>query len=271
MSNEDLVLAIQNGEDRMEELWQQTERLVRWKAKRIMTTLNGRGGVEFDDLYQSGYPALVEAVRTYRSEHGSFATWYMFFLKTAFAETGGYRTKAAHNEPLNRSFSLDAPISEDDDGTMIELIADPAGQQGQDNVEESLWHQQLHQAVETVFKELPPQYREVMEKRYFEGLSRDEVAEDLKVSSERIRQIEQKGIRILRKPGVVCHLKPFYEFDYYCGTGLSTYRRKGLSVQEQYMIIREEQEKREARLRREAAQRLYEQIRQNRLTETGRL
>ena len=47
MSNEDLVLAIQNGEDRMEELWQQTERLVRWKAKRIMSTLNGRGGVEF--------------------------------------------------------------------------------------------------------------------------------------------------------------------------------------------------------------------------------
>ena len=39
MSNEELVAAIQAGEDRMGELWEQVERLVQWKANRIMTAL----------------------------------------------------------------------------------------------------------------------------------------------------------------------------------------------------------------------------------------
>ena len=31
MSNEELVAAIQSGEDRMGQLWEQVERLVKWK------------------------------------------------------------------------------------------------------------------------------------------------------------------------------------------------------------------------------------------------
>ena len=54
MSNEELVAAIQSGEDRMGELWAQVEKLVMWKAHRVMTALDGRGGVEFDDLFNLG-------------------------------------------------------------------------------------------------------------------------------------------------------------------------------------------------------------------------
>lgn len=62
MSNEELVAVIQAGaSERMGELWQQVERLVSWKVSRVMTALNGRGGVEFEDLYHSGYPAMVAA------------------------------------------------------------------------------------------------------------------------------------------------------------------------------------------------------------------
>lgn len=63
MSNEELVAVIQAGvPERMGELWDQVERLVSWKASRVMTALNGRGGVDFDDLYQSGYPPKLSTL-----------------------------------------------------------------------------------------------------------------------------------------------------------------------------------------------------------------
>ena len=57
MSIEEMVAAIQAGAvDRIGELWERVEGLVKWKAKQIMTALQGCAGrgVEFDDLCQSG-------------------------------------------------------------------------------------------------------------------------------------------------------------------------------------------------------------------------
>lgn len=63
MTNEELVLKIQSGEqDRLPELWEQVERFVASRAQRLMTLyangyMTNNGGVEFDDLYNSGYIA----------------------------------------------------------------------------------------------------------------------------------------------------------------------------------------------------------------------
>ena len=93
MSSEELVVKIQAGAvELMGQLWEQVERLVKWKAKRIMTVLEGcpGRGVEFEDLYQSGYLAMVAAVNTYDpAAGGAFSTWLMYHLKTAFAEATG--------------------------------------------------------------------------------------------------------------------------------------------------------------------------------------
>ena len=105
VSNEELVAKIQAGSvELMSELWERVERLVKWKAKRVMTVLEGCPGrsVEFADLYQSGYLAMVEAVDTYDPVTGaSFCTWLMYHLKTVFAEVTGYRTQKGRQEPLN--------------------------------------------------------------------------------------------------------------------------------------------------------------------------
>lgn len=50
MSNEELVAAIQAGDqNRMGELWEQTERFIAWKARRVMTTLEVNSTVEVDE------------------------------------------------------------------------------------------------------------------------------------------------------------------------------------------------------------------------------
>ena len=266
MSNEQLVAEIQAGAvERMGELWDQVERLAKWKANHIMTVLEGcpGRGVEFEDLYQTGYLAMVKAAETYSPAAGSaFSTWFMYHLKTAFAEATGYRTQKGRKDPLNNSLSLDTPLTDDaDSDDLMDVVADPAGLQWQESLEESMWRKELQEAMETALSTLPEQYREILRLRYWENMTLTEVGDLRGVGYERVRQMENKAIRQLQKPGVACHLRPFLDFDFYCGTGLGAFLYGGMSVQERYLMIEEERKERAERRRREQE----EQERQHRV------
>jgi len=257
VSNEELVAEIQAGAvELMSQLWEQVEGLVKWKAKRIMTALEGSPGrgVEFDDLYQSGYLAMVAAVNTYDpSAGGAFSTWLMYHLKNAFAEATGYRTKSGQNEPLNNSFSLDKTVDDEADGTTFgEFIPDPKAAATMLCVEERVWLEQLHEALEAALAAIPEKYADVMRLRHYQGLTLADVGEIRGTSPERIRQMENKAIRQLRKPSLACHLRPFYDFDFYCGTGYGAFRHSGMSIQDRYLIMEEEHKERQSsRLRKD--------------------
>lgn len=248
MSNEELVAAIQNGEPRAGELWEQVQGLVKWKAKRIVTALELRGtfcGVEFDDLVQCGYPAMVAAVETYTPESGSFSTWFMYYLQKEFAEATGYRTKRGRCEPLNEAQSLDKPLTDEGDSALFgDLIPDKRAAATMESVEEQEFQRQLKNALGNALASIPADMAEVLRLRNFDRLTLDEIGERWKVSRERIRQLEQKGIRALRKPKTACILRPFYDFDFYSSTGLSAFRKSGQSVQERYVLMEEERRER---------------------------
>lgn len=256
MSNEELVVEIQAGAvDLMGDLWEQIEKLVKWKATRVINALAGRGGVEFDDLYQSGYPAMVAAVDSYSPENGAFSTWYMYHLKTAFAEATGYRTQKGRQEPLNNYTSLDTPLSDDaDSDVLMDVIADPAGLLWRDSLEESMWREDLKVALDTAMASVPEELQDVLRLRYWDNMTLEAAGELRGVGKERIRQMENKAIRILRRPENTRRLRPFYEFDFYIGTGLGAFRSTGLSVQERYLVIEEERKEREAVRRQKARQ-----------------
>ena len=125
MTNEELVALIQAGErDRMEELWRNVERFV-WQqaARRILL---GADGVTVEDLYQSGYLALVDAVKSYDAGRGmSFIGWLALALRTAFAEAAGRRSRRQSLDPLHQAVSADAPAYQDEAGpTVAELVPD---------------------------------------------------------------------------------------------------------------------------------------------------
>ena len=174
MSNEELVVEIQAGAvERLAELWGQVEGLVKWKANQVMTALEGScsRGVEFEDLYQSGYPAMVDAVNTYDSAAGgAFSTWFMFYLKNAFQVATGRRTQKGRREPLNNAISLDTPLTDAaDSDDLMDMVADPAGMQRLDSMEETIWYKQLQEAVEAALETVPEQYREILRLRYWEA------------------------------------------------------------------------------------------------------
>lgn len=242
MSNEEIAVQIQTGKiELMEELWAGVEKLVRWKANRVNNAIGHSAGVDFDDLYQSGYLALVAAVETYRPENGSFSTWFMLCLKTAFAEATGYRTVKGRLEPLNNALSLDKPFEGDPDGaTFGDLVPDPKAAATMDAVEETLWRKQLHDALESVLAELPAEQSTVLKKRYYDQLTLVGVAQQLGTTAEDVRKLEKMGLKELRHPRLSKRIRPFHDFDYYGSSGLSAFKNTGMSVQERYLIDQEQ-------------------------------
>lgn len=189
MSNEELVVLIQGGErDKLPELWAQVERFVAQQARRLVLSA-GLVGVEFVDLYNAGYLALVAAVDSFDPGTGrSFISWLTLALKTAFAEAGGYRSRKQSLDPLHRAGSLDVPVGEDEDSaTLGELQEDPSAAQALEDAEERMQQERLHAALRAAIATLPPNLQAVIWRHYFCGEVVDSNA-------------HSKALRLLRTP-----------------------------------------------------------------------
>lgn len=203
MSNEELAVLIQTGKrERLGELWAGVERFVWQQANRRAYALDGYGGVTAEDLYQSGYFALLAAVDTYDPTAGmTFIGWLALYLKTAFAETAGYRTQKRWADPLQQARSLDAPLSNDtEDISLADSIPDSAADAALDAVIEQDRRQRLLAALEAAIAALPEMERYVLRARCYQGRTLEDVAAERSISRERVRQIEAGALRILRHP-----------------------------------------------------------------------
>lgn len=257
MSNEELVAAIQAGEaEHMGALWEQVAGLCCWKAKQVITALDLRGsscGVELDDLMQTGYLAMCEAVETFQPEQGAFSTWYIYYLKKAFAELTGFHTKQGRLEPLNTLYlSMDAPVSDETDSADCgAFIPDGKAAAVLEAVEDREYREQLHDTMERMLAAMPDNCREVLRLRYYRDMTLSDCGQLLGVTPESVRKMECRGLRFLRRPQNAATLYSFYDFNFYAGTGSGAFSHSGMSVQERYLVIQEERREREAKRRAE--------------------
>jgi len=97
-------------------------------------------------------------------------------------------------------FSLDAPLSDEEENSLGDIIEDPQAQGPAESTDRAL----LREEVRRVLNNLTLRERQVIELRF--GLVDDhdhtleEVGKKLKVTRERVRQIEERAIRKLRHP-----------------------------------------------------------------------
>ena len=241
MTNEELVALIQAGErDRLPELWEQVERFVANRANRLIKALELMGvqsGLEFDDLYNSGYIALVAAADSYGAEAGmQFIGWLAFHLKTAFGDYGTGRSKARKNNPLNRATSMDAPIGDDEDGAALgDFIPDPAAVQAFQDVEEQQYQEQLHAALERALGTLEADEEAAIRARYYQGHTLEEIG-------PRARYLVPAALRKLRRPQISAELEQYIErrTPYYMSAGVQTFQNTGESAVERIVFLREQ-------------------------------
>jgi hypothetical protein len=70
---------------------------------------------------------------------------------------------------------------------------------------------ELSERVDEVLDSLPSRLARLLRLRFFEDRTQDEVAVEFKVTRERIRQLEAKGLRMLRHPSRSRQLKGFLD------------------------------------------------------------
>ena len=243
VSNEELVQAIQAGERTlMPVLWQQMEQFVKQQASRCINQLDHQYGVEFDDLYQSGYLALVQAVDSYKPNNGApFIAWMALHLKTEFAKTAGYYTKKKN--VLNLSVSLHTPIGEEENFTLLHTIADPVDRI--EKVEELIYQTQLRETLNAVLDTLPIQQSKIIREYDLEGLSFQKLSQSYGLSHQILRQRRKKGLQKLRKIKKNSLLgKRLYSFieirtPYFMHVGINRFNTTNTSAVEEAVLRRE--------------------------------
>lgn len=186
MTNEELAIEIQNGKtEYLPVLWEQIEGFVKWKANQCFQKLLDNPdiglSIEFDDLYDSGYFAMLKAVKYFKPETGyTFLTHMTFPLKNVFNDIISGRTGATHlrkRDPLNHSISLDTPLKEGEEGTYGDMIADDTDIE--EDVIESITQQELNNDLEAALKTLESTEEKVIRLYYYYGLNLERIAEEL--------------------------------------------------------------------------------------------
>lgn len=241
MTNEELVALIQAGErDKLPELWEQVERFVALQANRLLHAMGpdkaALAGVEFGDLYNSGYFALVDAVERYDPAQGmQFIGLFALRLKSAFAEAGGWRT--SKRDPLNSAKSMDARLKEDDEGSGAfgDFIPDPRAAQALQDVEEQQYQEQLHAALERALGTLEDDEEAVIRARYYQGRTFEEIGPQAPATAA-------SALRKLRRPQARKELEQFIEqrTPYYLRVGVQTFQNTGESAVERIFFKREQ-------------------------------
>lgn len=246
MSNEELALLIQQGaKEYTAELWAQVERFISMKAGQYERHLSGCAA-DKEDLRQSGYFAMIEAVKYYRPEKGyKFITYMDLTLKKAFGRVAGIRS--SRRDAINSAVSLDEPIGHDDNNiSRIDLIEDPAAQTLFNEFLELDSFNQAREAIAAALDKVNERARQLINLVYFEGKSLTEAASVAGYSSRQAaEQAHYNALRKIRSSRAAGELKTALhdlgEFDLYSealkGTGFKPFKENLESSTEKTAIM----------------------------------
>ena len=178
VDSSEIAKAVQAGESDTLELWIAVRRLALKFAIRWERALDGQSGMERDDFAQEAFLAMLDAVKSWDSQAGSFNTWFVIKIKAFFNEAAGLRTARERNDPIRVAKSLDAPLTDDevDPITLADIIADPEAERMVRTVDELDFTEKRRKAVEAALASLPEHLQEAIRAKYYRGEKADMVA-----------------------------------------------------------------------------------------------
>lgn len=200
MTNEQLVELIQqDGNDELLPiLWDRVKNwLYKLCGKNWQCFSDGLElhGYSFDDLWQESYNALVFAIGQYKSDKG-----YKFTTYLPYAVKHTIRGLLKHNSDvlnLPGTQSLEQKLIEGDDESAVlvgDTIADERAAEAFDEIERAGEYKTLYEAIDS----LPDNLREIIQERYFKGLTFCRIGELHSITTSRVQQLHSTAIELLR-------------------------------------------------------------------------
>lgn len=264
MSNEELAILAKAGDQQAAaQLWKQNQGVLSMMEWRLFSSYRGRAdtaGVTWDDVQQIGYFAILSAAKGFDPGAGiKFTSYLTYHVRREFYQLVGLRTERSRKEPLCRASSLDEPLDKEDaDGTTrAETVPDQTAAVQFENAEEKIWTAQLHEALEDCLSSIDDDKAETIRKHFFDGLTLKEIAAEMAVSAERVRQLEEKGFRQLRRPSMQKRLAQYREeiiSRAYRFTSFGAWKNGGSSPERWSEWIEEKEAREKEQLRQEVQQ-----------------
>lgn len=140
--------------------------------------------------------------------------------------------------------SASEPIGDEDgEDTLQDFLKDDRDPIG--DLLDRIHREELREAIEKELDAIPEREAAIIRKRYFDGLTLKETGAAMGVTPERVRQLEARAFRALRRPSVEKRLSAYFtDSGAYSaglrGTGLTTFRNSGTSSPEAAIIRLEE-------------------------------
>ncbi|MBQ7792740.1 MAG: sigma-70 family RNA polymerase sigma factor [Clostridia bacterium] len=219
MTNEELLQKILQGHpESIEELFIQNRGIIlklcnRYQSKRF----------SFDDLYQESYFALLKAIHGYQSESGyKFSTYFEVCVKRHFIRL--------YQQDKNKDdlYTLDSPIGDESDGTLLDLISDDTVTVEEDSLSLIIAEETVAQIKKKLLERSSTMW-DIIRSYYLENQTLQEIADHLGVSFQRVQVIKNNAIRYLRSSDWWDRYQSKVIAESDSKSGLTYFRRSGTS------------------------------------------
>ena len=202
-----IAAAVQNGELDVLTLWAAVRGYAYRKARRWAAALEHKSGQDIEDLMQEAFLAMLRALETYQGGGGmSFLGWWKMYLRKAFNGALGMLHSASRCDPVRRCESLYRPVGEGGEllGDLLEDRENPV-----EELERALWREELRRALRLALEELPGSNREMVVRRYCQGVKLRQIAAEAGTSTQAVSETTRRTLKTLRKNDTAGRLAEF--------------------------------------------------------------
>ena len=199
------MLILKDGGEMYEKLLKDNSGLIVWAAKRYAGACERDSAIDAEDLFQVGFIAIVDASRTFDKSKGTWRDWALGYIRNAMRDALGLHgsRKRAHFGAL----SLDAPMAEDEDTTLLETLEDTTLPPLDAGIVSDDTRRTIQECVSDLKND---QQREIVRLYKLDGETQAAVAARLGISPQRVGQIWRDSRRALARDQ---RLRALYDYE----------------------------------------------------------
>lgn len=235
------ALAVRAQKDKalLPELWDHVYRYVFSVCAHAFNTSDAGTICELDDLIQESYIYFCRAVDKYDPERGAFTTLLTFYVKSAITSATRGGTTRTQNDPVFNAVSIDAPIQEDTDCSIGDIITDDSAIEEYIRLEES---DAARFILEQVDKLSSSSDKYLFTEYAYHERNMTELANELGVSTSSVQAHIEKAAHQLRNNPAIREAYPEqYErsktkISLYARKSFTQFKASGLSIVETIVL-----------------------------------